>query len=104
MQKVQLTIGHKVGSVEVFDTPAICHEVTTTLGVDAFTAIPCVGMWKGQAEMSTRVEMVFSDDSQAEYVLSLVPTLAHNLNQEAIMVEHYDAAVTFPSAIVPAVA
>lgn len=103
MHKIQLTIGHKVGTVEVFDTAAICAAVTTTLAVSAFTAIPCYGMWNGQAESSTRVEIVTTDDD-ADRIVSRVPELAWRLNQEAIMCEVCDADVAFTTALVPAAA
>ena len=103
MRKVSLTIGHKVGPIEVHDTASICREVTTTLGVSAFTAIPCYGMWEGQAELSTRIELVVDDD-KARDIISLVPYLAWKLNQEAIMCEDVDASVTFPAATIPAIA
>ena len=100
MKKLCLTIGHKVGSVEVFDTPAICRAVTTTLGVSAFTAIPCYGMWQGQAESSTRIEIV---DDDADSYVSKIAELAWQLNQDAIMVELCnDANVQFTSAVIPA--
>lgn len=103
MQKLQLTIGHKVGSVEVLDTPTVCSAVTTTLGVSAFTAIPCFGMWEGQAESSTRIEIVTTDDD-ADRIESLVGILAWQLNQEAIMLERMNDTVEFTTAVVPAIA
>lgn len=101
MFKVVLTIGHKVGSVELLTTAEICGTVTEYLGVDAFTAIPCVGMWKGIPENSTRVEIV-TDEQAANAIVGRVPELAAQLNQEAIMVECHAANVTFPTAIVAA--
>lgn len=102
MQKVTLTIGHKVGSVEILTTTEICAAVTTTLAVDAFTAIPCVGMWRGVPENSTRVEIV-TDELRADEIVTRVPELAWQLNQEAIMCECSTANVTFPAAaLVPA--
>lgn len=102
MQKVTLTIGHKVGSVEILTTTEICAAVTTTLAVDAFTAIPCVGMWRGVPENSTRVEIV-TDELRADEIVARVPELAWQLNQEAIMCECVTANVTFPAAaLIPA--
>lgn len=103
MQKVTMTIGHKIGLVEALDSAAICAAITATLAIDAFTAIPCVGMWKGIPENSTRVEVV-CDESEANRIAGLVPKLAWQLNQEAIMLEVSPANVTFPSAVVPALA
>ena len=87
MLQVSLTIGHKVGSVERWDTPAVADAVTTMLGVEAFTAIPCFGMWRGQAETSTRIEIVCGDESEARSISAQVPFLAEMLQQEAIMCE-----------------
>lgn len=101
MRKVSLTIGHKVGSVEVHDTTSVCREFATTMGVTAFTAIPCLGMWEGQAETSIRIEVI-CDDETARAIVSLVPNLAWKLNQEAVMCENVDALVTFPVATIPA--
>ena len=101
MQKVTLTIGHKIGLVEALDTAAICAAVTASLAIEAFTAIPCVGMWKGIPENSTRIEIV-TDESTADEIVKRVPYLAWQLNQEAIMSESCPANVTFPTARVAA--
>lgn len=103
MQKISLTIGHNVGSVSVLDTPTVCSAVTTTLGVSAFTAIPCYGMWQGTAESSTRIEIVADDDDTAR-IVSQVGKLAWQLNQDAIMLEVCSADVEFTTASVPALA
>lgn len=101
MYKVVLTIGHKIGPVELLDTPTICATITESLKVDAFTALPCVGMWKGVPENSTRIEIV-TDEQAANAIVGRVPELCRQLNQEAIMVEAYPANVSFPTAIVAA--
>lgn len=101
MQKVILTIGHKVGDVDTLDDATICNAVTTTMGVEAFTAMPCMGMWRGVPEMSTRVEIVTDDPDS---VTIHVPHLAFSLNQEAIMCEVQTVNVTFPTATTLAVA
>ena len=103
MQKVTLTIGHKIGLVEALDTAAICAAVTASLAIEAFTAIPCVGIWKGIPENSTRIEIV-TDESTADEIVKRVPYLAWQLNQEAIMCESCPANVTFPAAMVVAAA
>lgn len=100
MQKVILTIGHKVGSVDVLDDATICQCVTSTMHVDAFTAIPCMGMWRGVPESSTRVEIVTDDPDS---VTVHVPHLAWALNQEAIMCEVQEVNVTFPTPTIPAI-
>lgn len=97
MMQVTLTVGHKVGTVERWDTPTICDAVTTILGIEAFTAIPCFGMWRGQAETSTRVEIV-CDERAAQSIANEVPYLSHMLEQEAIMCEVRPCATEFVAA------
>lgn len=100
MHKVTLTVGHKVGSVELLTMANICAAAAATLAIDGFTAIPCVGMWRGVPESSTRIEIVVDDDLSAERVISRVPELAAQLNQEAVMVEYEPMAdVSFAAAL-----
>lgn len=101
MFKVTLTIGHKVGSVEVLDTPTVCAVITELMPVDGYTAIPCFGMWKGVPENSTRIEFVV-DEHESTAIVVRVPELAARLNQEAIMCEVAPAEVTFESAVIVA--
>ena len=103
MKQVTLAIGHKVGADERWDTATIADAVSTSLGVEAFTAIPCIGMWRGQAETSTRIEIV-CDESQALRIREDVPFLARMLEQEAIMVEVRETSTEFVAASVAAVA
>lgn len=101
MQKVTLTIGHKVGAVETHTTESICKVVTELMPVDGYTAIPCCGMWCGVPENSTRIEFV-TDEQGAAAIVVRVPRLAAILQQEAIMCEVASVDVTFPAAIIPA--
>ena len=103
MKQVTLTIGHKVGDEERWDTPTVADAVTTFLGIEAFTAFPCVGMWRGQAETSTRIEIV-CDERTASYVEGEVPFLAEMLQQEAIMCDVRPCTTSFVAARVAAVA
>lgn len=97
MQKVTLTIGHNVGPVEALDTATICATVTELMPVDGYTAIPCVGMWQGMPENSTRIEFVV-DEQDAAAIVVRVPELAARLNQEAIMCEVAPVNVSFVAA------
>lgn len=101
MQKVVLTIGHKVGSVETHTTESICAAVTELMPVEGYTAIPCMGMWRGVPESSTRIEFVV-DEAQATQIVVRVPQLATILKQEAIMCEVEPANVSFPTALIHA--
>ncbi len=95
---ITLTIGHKVGADERWDTPTVASAVTTMLGVEAFTAIPCFGMWRGQAESSTRIEIVVDGADEARAIADEVPFLAQMLEQEAIMCEVRPSHTEFVSA------
>lgn len=101
MQKVTLTIGHKVGAIETHTTESICETVTELMPIDGYTAIPCMGMWQGVPEHSTRIEFITDELGAAEIVVR-VPSLAAMLQQEAIMCEVAPAEVTFPTALIPA--
>lgn len=103
MMQVSLTIGHKVGTVERWDTPTVADAVTTMLNVEAFTAIPCYGMWRGQAETSTRIEII-CDEPTAESIRREIPFLAEMLQQEAIMCDVRPCTTSFVAARVAAVA
>lgn len=93
---VSLTIGHNVAGTPTHDTAHVAEQTARILGVDAFTAIPCLGMWRGEAENSTRIEIV-TDDATASEIAERVPYLAYALMQEAIMCEIRPASVTFPA-------
>lgn len=101
MRQVSMTIGHKVGAEERWTTASICEAVTTILGLEAFTAIPVLGMWRGQAEASTRIEVV-CDERTASSIEEELPFLAHMLGQEAIMCESRASAAEFVPALVTA--
>ena len=95
MKNVQITIGHNVNGQPVHDTPAVCGMVSDVLGLEAFTAFECFGMWRGEAERSTRIEVCGLTDEEAARVRSMVPALAAELMQEAIMLEVRDDATEF---------
>jgi len=84
---ISIQIGHNVAGVPMFKTSEICEYVTEYLHVDAFTAIECFGMWCGECEKSTRIEICALSDDEAETIRSLVPVLAQVLGQQAIMFE-----------------
>ena len=84
---VHLTIGHNVKGRHVFETPEICEYVTEYLDIEAFTAIECAGMWRGQCEKSTRIEICALSKNEADSILSVIPDLAGALCQDSIMCE-----------------
>lgn len=87
MASVHLTIGHNVAGVPMFETSEICEYATDYLGIEAFTAIECAGMWQGQREESTRIEICALSDDEAQMIRSRVPLLAQVLGQQEIMFE-----------------
>lgn len=95
MQQLNITIGHKVGKTEKWTIGDICAAFEMVTGCEAYTAIPCFGMWKGQAEASTRIEVV---TDSPERIASKVPELADLLDQEAIMVQNVQAVAQFVEA------
>jgi len=84
--KLTLTIGHNVGDTETHTTAAICEAVSKYLHIDAYTAIPCFGMWQGKPEASTRIEYV-GPHFEIIRALNYVPALCEALKQECIMTE-----------------
>lgn len=98
MKTLTLTIGHNVGDVPTLDTPGICRTFEKATGCTAYTAIPCLGMWQGQAEESTRLEVADLAEDQAARLMDRVPALAAALAQECIMAEVRECAAVFVAA------
>lgn len=95
MKNIYLTIGHNVGNTPKYTTPYICERVAKYLELEAFTAIPCFGMWQGSAEQSTRIEINALTEDQAAQIESLIPQLAKALKQNAIMFEIQESKTAF---------
>ena len=96
---IHLTIGHNVKNVPTFTTREICEHVTDYLGIEAFTAMECFGMWQGNAEKSTRIEICALTEAEADAIRANVPTLAQALAQDAIMCETRPDHVEFVEAL-----
>jgi len=86
MFDITITVGHNVGAVEKLTTPAICETFERLAGVEAYTAIPCRGMWRGMAEASTRLEVSAIGPDVLERIREALPVMARELEQEAIAV------------------
>lgn len=97
--KINLTIGHNVKNSPMFDTAEVCEYVTEYLGIEAFTAMECFGMWQGHAEMSTRIEICNLTESEAETIRANVPVLAQALAQDSIMCQTFMDSVEFVEAL-----
>lgn len=98
MKTLTLTIGHNVRGVRTHDAAGVCAAVSRVLGVDAYTAVPCAGMWRGEAEESTRFEIAALEEAEAARLMALVPALAAALGQAEIMAETRDCAAVFVAA------
>lgn len=95
MKDIILTIGHNVEGEPCHSMRSVCAKASELLGVEAFTAIPCVGMWRGQAEDSTRIELCAVSEAEASRICALVPDLAEALGQAEIMREVRTSHVRF---------
>ncbi len=105
MKNVHLTIGHNVNGTPKWNINNVAAAVSLTLELEAFTAIPCFGMWEGEAEESTRIEICNLTDDQAQEIRSRIPRLSELLEQEAIMYQETTASVEFVEpANIPAMA
>ena len=96
---VTLTIGHNVKGVKMFTTREVSEYAAEYLKLGAFTAFECVGMWNGEAETSTRLEVAHADEDEAARIRSLVPLLAQVLAQDSIMCETRPDLVQFVDAL-----
>ncbi len=105
MKNLHLTIGHNVNGAPKWNINNVTAAVRLTLEVEAFTAIPCFGMWKGEAEESTRIEICALDDDKAARIREAIPRLSELLEQEAIMYQETTANVEFVEPVnIPAMA
>lgn len=106
MKTLILTIGHNTPDGRTWSAQDVRRAFEGVTGCEAYTAIPCFGMWRGEAEASTRLEVCALDDAEAARLASLVPALAEALRQQCIMAEVREGAVMFvePAAAVAATA
>lgn len=93
MLNVTLTIGHNVNGVPTLDTEVVTMAATTVLGAHGCTVIQCNGMWMGEAETSTRIEVVCN--LKPSHARARVTKLSHYLMQEAIMCECKEVNIEF---------
>lgn len=100
---IAITIGHNVKGRPHHTRKTVLSIFEAVTGVEAYTAIRCAGMWRGQAEESTRVEVCNLSESDAMNLLACLPVLAAQLEQEEIMVSHRESATRFVSAVSGAV-
>ena len=96
---IHLTIGHNVGNKPTLTTAYIAKRVTTRLHVKGFTAIPCLGMWEGMPEESTRLEINGLSKAEADDIRAQIPALIKALGQMAIMYELKPSSAEFVEAM-----
>lgn len=98
MKDLHLTIGHNVAGVPTHNTGDVCRACAGVLGIEAFTAVQCLGVWRGEAEASTRVEICAVSEAEAARIWQLLPDLAAVLGQVEIMAEVMPSRVRFVQA------
>lgn len=92
--QITLTIGHNVSGVPTHDTRTVMMAATTVLGAQGATVINCDGLWMGEAEKSTRIEIV-RDNLSEDHIRTRVARLSHYLMQDCIMCKVKKTTVEF---------
>lgn len=95
---IHITIGHNVDGKPKHNIKAVTKAVYNTLDIEAFTAFGCLGMWRGEAEDSTRIEINNISASEADRINALIPELARQLEQVEIMFEKFESNTQFIAA------
>lgn len=89
MKQMTITIGHNVGDGET--VPHTHEHVIATacdiLALQGYTAYECAGMWQGEREDSTRLELYGLTDDGAARIEAAIPVLATALSQRAIYID-----------------
>lgn len=91
---VSVTIGHDVGGVGMLTRAQVLDAFERVTGCEAYTALDASGMWRGQAEPSTRLEIVCTE-AQARALAGVMPELARVLSQQCVMFDARPCAVRF---------
>lgn len=98
MQQVTLTIGHNVHGVPTLETGHVLKAAANILDMQGLTAIPCYGVWQGEIESSTRLEIAGLTEDEAAAIMARIPALCAELKQDAIMAELTESAAQFITA------
>ena len=81
---INLTIGHNVsGKPTLTDTDII--GALRGIGIFGATFIPCIGIWCGEREESTRVEICSVSGEEVTRIKQAIPDVCKRLRQECIM-------------------
>ena len=79
-----LTIGHNVhGIPSLTDTDII--KALRYIGISGATFIPCTGIWGGEREESTRVEICGVSAEETARIKQAIPDVCKRLQQDCIM-------------------
>lgn len=92
MQTLTLTIGHNVHGAPFHTSAAIIQKVAAYYELEGLTAYEVTGLWCGEYETSTRLEVAGLDDETAADMVNKLPALCTLLKQEAIMYQLTDSA------------
>lgn len=92
MQTLSLTIGHNVHGVPTYKTPQVIKTVAAYYELDGLTAYEVTGLWCGEWETSTRLEIAGLSEEAAADMVQALPALCVALEQEAIMYKLTDSA------------
>ena len=98
MKKYILTIGKndKHEHKQKYDDEIIKQQIiqTITKYVDGATLYECDGLYKGEIEKSTRVEII-SEQNIYYNILAIIDEIKFNLNQESVMLEIQESNIIF---------
>lgn len=93
MLNVTLTIGHNVKGIPTLNTRLVTMAATTIMGACGATITKCDGIWMGESESSTRIDIACN--LKEEHVKARVSKLSSYLMQDAIMCETRIADIEF---------
>lgn len=96
---LSLSIGHNVHGVATWTTADVCDAVAPrleALGVEGFTAWACLGMYKGEREESTRLEIF--DEVEPAALRKLLDDLCAALDQDEIYCNEFEPGAFYAGA------
>lgn len=92
MRTVTLTIGHNVHGVPTYKSLEVIETVATYYKLEGLTAYEVTGLWCGEYETSTRLEVAGLSEEAAADMVNKLPALCTLLKQDAIMYQLTDSA------------
>lgn len=98
MQDMTITVGHNVRGIPTHDEASILEALRWTLDPEGFTAYPVQGLWHGEREDSTRIEISALEDDEAARLMLELPAFCALLEQEAVAVDLRPSTLQFIAA------